>query len=177
MVFYVIVTSMTENTIISTKEGFKIYELAIHLLPNLSLPDAQVEFSKIKSQIEKLEGEFISESAPKLFKLAYEIPKTIKAQKRWYETSYFGWVKFELEAKNLAVFEKFVKELENTLRYIIVKTVKEDTMISKNILTENDVLIEDNVDIISDITEEILPIEENSIESVENVSEKKEEAK
>lgn len=135
---------MTEITTISTKEGFKVYELGIHLLPTLSEADVQVEFSKIKSQIEKLEGEFISESAPRLMTLAYEIPKTIKAQKRWYETAYFGWVKFELEAKNLAVFEKFVKELEDTLRYLIVKTVREDTIVSEDLLA-NDTVAEEVV--------------------------------
>jgi len=133
---------MTENNIQSEKEGFKVYELAIHLLPTLSEADSMVEFSKIKSQIEKLEGSFISESAPTMFKLAYEIPKTIKAQKKWYETSYFGWVKFDLESSKLSTFEKFVKELDSTLRYIIVKTVKEDTMIAKDILATEEIVEE-----------------------------------
>ena len=128
---------MTEN-IESTKEGFKVYELGIHLLPSLSEADVQIEFSKIKSNIEKLEGEIISESIPRMFNLAYEIPKTLKAQKKWYETAYFGWVKFELEASKLAVFEKFVKELEDTLRYLIVKTVRENTLVAKDILPNYD---------------------------------------
>ena len=128
---------MTEN-IESTKEGFKVYELGIHLLPTLSEADVQIEFSKIKSNIEKLEGEIISESIPRMFKLSYEIPKTIKAQKKWYETAFFGWVKFELDASKLAVFEKFVKELEDTLRYLIVKTVRENTLVAKDILPDYD---------------------------------------
>ncbi len=129
---------MTEINIESTKEGFKVYELGIHLLPTLSEADVQVEFSKIKSNIEKLDGEIISESQPKMFNLAYEIPKTLKAQKKWYETAYFGWVKFELDSSKVAVFEKFVKELEHTLRYLIVKTVRENTLVSKDILPNYD---------------------------------------
>lgn len=125
---------MTEIKNESTKEGFKVYELGIHLLPTLSEADVAIEFSKIKSQIEKAQGEFISESAPRLFTLAYEIPKTIKAQKKWYETAYFGWVKFRLDASALASVEKYVKELDSTLRYIFVKTVAEDTMVSKDLL-------------------------------------------
>jgi hypothetical protein len=73
-----------------------------------------------------------------MFGLAYEIPKTIKAQKKWYESAYFGWVKFELEASKLAVFEKFVKELEDTLRYLIVKTVRENTLVAKDLLPNYD---------------------------------------
>lgn len=129
---------MTEINIESTKEGFKVYELGIHILPTLSEADVLVEFSKIKSNIEKLEGEIISESEPRMFKLAYEIPKTIKAQKRWYETAYFGWVKFELDASKLAVFDKFVKELENTLRYLIVKTVRENTLVANDLIANQD---------------------------------------
>jgi ribosomal protein S6 len=147
---------MTEKTTTSTKEGFKIYELGIHLLPTLSEADVQIEFSKIKSTIEKLQGEIISESAPKIFTLAYEIPKTIKAQKRWYETAYFGWVKFELEAKELAVFEKFVKELEHTLRYILVKTVREDTIVSEDLLA-NDIATEDVIAPKAETSAEVIP--------------------
>lgn len=128
---------MTEK-IESTKESFKVYELGIHLLPSLSEADVQIEFSKIKSNIEKLDGEIISESTPRMFNLAYEIPKTLKAQKKWYETAYFGWVKFELDSSKLAVFEKFVKELEDTLRYLIVKTVRENTLVAKDILPNYD---------------------------------------
>ena len=40
---------MTEINKESTKEGFKVYELGIHLLPTLSEADVKVEFSKIKS--------------------------------------------------------------------------------------------------------------------------------
>jgi ribosomal protein S6 len=148
---------MTEIKIESTKEGFKVYELGIHLLPTLSEADVQIEFSKIKSNIEKLEGEIISESQPRMFKLAYEIPKTIKAQKKWYETTYFGWVKFELDASKIAVFEKSVKELENTLRYLIVKTVRENTLVAKDILPNYDDEVNSKE---ADAVETLIPTEE-----------------
>ena len=149
---------MTENIKQSTKEGFKVYELGIHLLPTLSEADVQIEFSKIKSQIEKANGEFISESAPRLFTLAYEIPKTIKAQKKWYETAYFGWVKFELEASALAAIEKYVKELDSTLRYVFVKTVAEDTLVSKDLLAND-----------AEEGEEVLPKAEAALPVTEEV--------
>lgn len=156
---------MTENIKQSTKEGFKVYELGIHLLPTLSEADVQIEFSKIKSHIEKAQGEFISESAPRLFTLAYEIPKTIKAQKKWYETAYFGWVKFELEAKHLSALEKYVKELDSMLRYIFVKTVAEDTMVSKDLLA-NDGDIQDEMPIPKTEDAVTAPIEEAKAETV-----------
>ena len=156
---------MTEIKIESTKEGYKVYELGIHLLPTLSEADVQIEFSKIKSNIEKLDGEIISESQPRMFKLAYEISKTIKAQKKWYETAYFGWVKFELDASKIAVFEKFVKELENTLRYLIVKTVRENTLVAKDILPN----YEDEVNLKEvDAVETLIPADE-AVDDIETV--------
>lgn len=162
---------MTEN-IESTKEGFKVYELGIHLLPSLSEADVQIEFSKIKSNIEKLDGEIISESQPKMFNLAYEIPKTLKAQKKWYETAYFGWVKFELDASKLAVFEKFVKELEDTLRYLIVKTVRENTLVAKDILPnyDDEVLLKE-----VDVADAIVPTEEVVADAVDVIDSNTEE--
>jgi len=161
---------MTENTIESTKEGFKVYELGIHILPTLSEADVLVEFSKIKANIEKLEGEIISESEPRMFKLSYEIPKTIKAQKRWYETAYFGWVKFELDASKLAVFDKFVKELENTLRYLIVKTVRENTLVAKDLIAnQDDEVLKGDLDVIEalPLTEEVEEVEAEPISETE----------
>lgn len=161
---------MTEN-IESTKESFKVYELGIHLLPSLSEADVQIEFSKIKSNIEKLDGEIISESQPKMFNLAYKIPKTLKAQKKWYETAYFGWVKFELDSSKLAVFEKFVKELENTLRYLIVKTVRENTLVAKDILPnyDDEVISKevDNIDAITSVEEVAIDVVEETISDIE----------
>ena len=157
---------MTEINIESTKEGFKVYELGIHLLPTLSESDVQIEFSKIKSNIEKLEGEIISESEPTMFKLSYEISKTIKAQKKWYETAYFGWVKFELDASKISVFEKYVKELENTLRYLIVKTVRENTLVAKEMIpTQDDVFKE------SDVNEVLSTTTTEDVEEVDTTSE------
>ena len=169
---------MTEINKESTKEGFKVYELGIHLLPTLSEADVKVEFSKIKSNIEKLDGEIISESEPNMFKLAYEIPKTIKAHKKWYETAYFGWVKFELDASKLSMFEKFVKELDNTLRYIIVKTVKENTLVSRDLIQSQDEDDKEEVDLeVLDLpTEEVEEVlNDESIveeETIENTEEK-----
>ncbi len=168
---------MTEINKESTKEGFKVYELGIHLLPTLSDADVKVEFSKIKSNIEKLEGEIISESEPNMFKLAYEIPKTIKAQKKWYETAYFGWVKFELDASKLAMFEKFVKELDNTLRYIVVKTVKENTLVSRDLIQTQDEDVKDvaDLDVLVETAEEVVENTDelaSDEETIENIEEK-----
>jgi len=111
----------------------RVYELGFHFLPTIAEADVPVQFSQLKSIIEKQGGEFISEDAPKLIKLAYKMSKTIKAQKMHYENAYFGWVKFTLDADKLDAIEKEVKAFDPILRFIIVKTVKENTMVTSGV--------------------------------------------
>ena len=122
--------SMTKehNRDVEREERLKVYELGFHFVPTLSEDDVTVKFSELKSFVEKLGGEFISEDAPKPMNLAYEISKTVKAVKKWYKNSYFGWVKFALVPEEVEVLEKQVKEFDPILRYLLISTVRENTM-------------------------------------------------
>lgn len=115
------------------ESGARVYELGFHLLPTIAEADVPVQFSQLKSTIEKQGGTFISEGAPKLIKLSYSMSKTIKAEKMHYTNAYFGWVKFTLEPEKLEAVEKDIKAFDPMLRYIIVKTVAENTMVTDGI--------------------------------------------
>jgi ribosomal protein S6 len=125
-------TNEKNETAFEEAEG-RVYELGFHLLPTIAQADVPVRFSELKSIIEKQGGEFISEDSPKLIKLAYKIAKTIKAEKHHYNDSYFGWVKFTLDPEKLETLEKNIKAFEPMLRYIIVKTVAENTMVTDGV--------------------------------------------
>jgi len=118
----------TESQEAEVQEGHRIYELGFHLVPTISEDDAAVQFSHLKSIIEKKAGTFISEDAPKLINLAYELTKTTKAVKQHYKSAYFGWVKFEIEPEAIADLEKELKLFEPLLRYILISTVRESTL-------------------------------------------------
>jgi ribosomal protein S6 len=111
-------------------ESLKVYELGFHFLPTIAEDDVAVQFSHLKSFIEKRGGEFISEDFPKLRDLAYEISKTVKSQKKRYTKAYFGWVKFTLEADKVEEVEKELKAFDPMLRYLLIKTVAENTLSS-----------------------------------------------
>lgn len=117
------------NRDLERDERLKVYELGFHFVPTLSEEDATVKFSELKSFVEKLGGEFISEDAPQPIRLAYEISKTIKAEKKWYQDAYFGWIKFTLAPEDVAVLEKQVKAFDPILRYLLITTVRENTVI------------------------------------------------
>ncbi|MES3005876.1 MAG: 30S ribosomal protein S6 [Patescibacteria group bacterium] len=107
----------------------KVYELGFHFVPTIAEDDVPVQFSHLKSMIEKRGGEFISEDFPKMIPLSYEISKTVKALKKRYNNAYFGWVKFTLAADQIGDLEKEVKAFEPILRYLVISTVKESTLV------------------------------------------------
>ncbi len=131
MCYIVPMTNINETTF--EESAGRVYELGFHLLPTVAESDVPVQFSQLKSTIEKQGGTFISESAPKLIKLSYSMSKTIKAEKMHYTNAYFGWVKFTLDPEKLELVEKDIKAFDPMLRYIIVKTVTESTMITEGV--------------------------------------------
>lgn len=110
------------------QDDIRVYELGFHFVPTLSEDEVAVQFSHLKSLIEKKGGTFISEETPQMTDLAYEISKTVKAQKKRYTTSYFGWVKFDINPEEIPGLEKDVKNFEPVLRYLLITTVRENTL-------------------------------------------------
>lgn len=105
-----------------------VYEVGFHLLPNIEESDILAEFSKIKSLIDENGGSVVSEEIPKMINLAYDLSKIIGTKKHNFNKAYFGWVKFELESANIAAIKSKIENLQSVLRFLIVKTVKENTM-------------------------------------------------
>ncbi len=120
----------TEKDTNERQEGVRVYELGFHFVPTLSEDQVEVQFSHLKSLIEKKGGTFIAEGTPEMIDLAYEISKTVKAEKKRYTEAYFGWVKFELNAEEIPAFEKDVKAFEPILRYLLITTTRENTLVA-----------------------------------------------
>ena len=57
------------------------------------------------------------------------ISKKIKADTKNYLTSYFGWVKFEINPEEIIPLEKEIKAFAPMLRFLLIKTVKENTFL------------------------------------------------
>jgi len=106
----------------------QIYELGFHLLPSVAEEELSKEVAKIHSVISELEGNLISEGAPSMRQLAYEITKKIGTKNAKFSKAYFGWIKFEMNRANAVLLKTKIDNLENILRFIIVKTVRENTI-------------------------------------------------
>ena len=109
----------------------RIYELGYHLVPTLSVEQIPEASGAVRGMIERISKEVISEELPVFIDLAYTVVKTIEHKNKRFDQAYFGWIKFEGSPAGIAELEEGLKKDENVLRYIIVKTIRENTFIAK----------------------------------------------
>lgn len=120
-------TSQENENNLDGKEG-RVYELGFLLDPAISEDKLGEEFSLIKKVIEKNKGSFISEEWPKVKKLEYTIFKASHEGKKVFDTAYFSWIKFETVPLLVDKIYEEIKKNEKVVRFIIIKTVKSDTL-------------------------------------------------
>lgn len=116
------------DDIIENESENRIYEIGFHILPTVTEDKVSIETDTLKALVTKHGGEVISEGAPALVDLAYTIKKRIEGGYERYDRAYFGWIKFEMGAENAIAFKADIEELETVLRYLIIKTVRENTL-------------------------------------------------
>ncbi len=106
----------------------KVYELGYHLLPTLSEGDIAHEVSSLKSQIERRGGVILAEEAPKMIDLSYTMSKENAGKLVKFNTTHFGWVKFEMAPLMAAELKADAGGNSNILRHLLITTVRESTM-------------------------------------------------
>lgn len=116
-----------------TEEKVLVYEVGFVLVPSLSEEKVAEKSSFIRGIIEKVGGEIISEDFPKLMPLAYPMDKMIDSAKQVFKEAYFGWVKFEMPAVAIAGVEKEVSVIQEVLRFLIVKTLRENVLFPEKV--------------------------------------------
>lgn len=122
-----------------TKEGSKVYELGFHIAPIVGEDNIAHEVSLVRNLLDEIKAEVVSEDFPRLCQLAYPLGKVIKGTKRSFKESFFGWVKFEAETENIAVLQAGVEKLENVLRFLIIKTVRDNTLYGPKFATKEQI--------------------------------------
>lgn len=124
----------TEETVKNeVKESHLVYEVGFLLLPTLPEEKMPEIMANIKGIIEKKGGEIISEDAPKMRPLAYEISKMIQTKNSAFDHAYFGWVKFEIESSELSSVKKSIESMDEILRALFIKTIRENTLMSEKV--------------------------------------------
>ena len=112
----------------------RVYEVGYLLLPTISEEEMPVVYGNLKELIVSLGGEIISDEMPKMIPLAYTMSKVIQNLRNKFETAYFGWIKFEMTPEKVLELKKKLDADKNLIRFLILKTVKENTIAAKRFI-------------------------------------------
>ncbi len=121
------------NEIDKASEGkeAKVYELGFLLAPTNKEEDVPALFGNLKELVGNLGGVVIMDEMPKMIPLAYKMAKVVSNVRNKFSTAYFGWVKFTMPSKEVLELKKKLDLDPNFVRFLIVKTVKENTIAAK----------------------------------------------
>jgi ribosomal protein S6 len=109
----------------------RIYELGYLLVPTIAEEDVPAAFGNLKELVASLGGNPVSEEMPKLIPLAYTMSKIVDNVRHKFNTAYFGWIKFNMTTEKVLELKKKLDLDPNLVRFLILKTVKENTIASR----------------------------------------------
>jgi ribosomal protein S6 len=112
----------------------RVYELGYLLVPTISEENMPAAYSNLKDLVVSLGGEIISDDMPKIITLAYVMAKVIQNVRNKFDTAYFGWVKFEMNPEKVLELKKKLDIDPNFIRFLILKTVRENTIAAKRFI-------------------------------------------
>ncbi len=159
---------MTENN--ETTVDSRVYEVSFIFDNKLEESAALEKAEHLKTSIATLGGSFISEEAPYMRELAYEMIRVQNNINVRFNEGYFGWIKFELAPSKVLELEKGLKLDEQVVRHVVVATVKENTVYTKRApVVKAESLINNPDDTVIDTTVEdiVAPVEPAVIASEE----------
>ncbi len=156
---------MTENN--ETIVDSRVYEISFIFDNKIDENTALEKANAIKQSIVTLGGNFISEEVPYMRELAYEMTRVVNNVNVRFNEGYFGWIKFEMDGSKVKELEKGLKLDEQVVRFLVVKTVRENTVFTKRapvikaeslVNNEDDTTIDTTSDdIIPEVAIEALP--------------------
>lgn len=108
--------------------GVQVYELGYHIVSTVAEENLPKEVETLKATVLQDGGSLVSLGEPKLINLAYSMTKSVADAKKKFNTAYFGWIKFETKSELMPMIKKAVDQNPNVLRYLLIKTVRENTL-------------------------------------------------
>jgi ribosomal protein S6 len=143
---------MTEEVTINTvdsngadTDSLRIYEIGYHIISTVKEEDVEGVVQSIRAHIEQVGGTFIAEGAPVAMKLSYAMVAREGDKNVSYDRSYFGWIKFEAPVTITETLDESLKNDPKILRFIVFRTVREETRARMKIPTLRDVRRTDTI--------------------------------
>lgn len=116
-----------------------VYEVGYLFVPTVSEEEVAGLYGNLKELILNSGGEIVSDEMPKMINLAYEMLKVVQNVRSKFNTGYFGWVKFEMDTQKVLELKKKLDLDPLILRFLILKTVKENTIAAKRFVFKDSV--------------------------------------
>jgi len=158
-------TATSEDQATDKEVVSRVYEVGYHLMPTAQEGELEGIVGGIRSVIEKGGGSFIAEGAPVLMKLAYPVIKRESEKHIEYDRGYFGWIKFEAPLEVARTLDETLKHDASILRFIIFRTVREDTRARIKLPTLREVKRTDTIKVSPRRVEEVAaPISEAELD-------------
>ncbi len=123
-----------DNEVENNKNEKRVYELGYIFVPTIPTEEILTLFGDLKELVSSFDGESISDEMPKMIPLAYPMLKVVSNVRNKFDNGYFGWIKFFMDPEKVLELKKKVELDPNILRFLIFKTVKENTIASKRFM-------------------------------------------
>jgi len=148
---------MEKENIKEKDDKLTVYEVSYLLLPSLALEQVPGKAGALKELLTSLGGAIISDENPVLIDLAYQMTKVVGTTRHKASTGYFGWVKFEITSEGIVAVKKTLDANNEILRYLIIKTVRENTLLNGKMKLQKEDKMRRDEDIIDD-SAEVAPV-------------------
>ncbi len=163
-----------------SEKNTRLYELGFILVPTTPEVEVPSKVEALKTLIKGVGGTATTEGAPEYIDLAYTMERSLGSKKYKYSQGYFGFIKFETDPESLESLKKSLDANLDLVRYILLKTNPENTIIFKKPKLEakrdGGVIDEEIIDEVEEVEDlsahEALPDLLPELEIVEEVSEK-----
>jgi ribosomal protein S6 len=105
-----------EDAMLTTK-----YELGYHLVPSLGEDDLALRVTELQKAITAEGGSVISEGQPQSCTLSYQMRKMRGGRWDKYDTTFFGWIRFEAPPSAVKGLKEVLDTDEYMVRYLLIK--------------------------------------------------------
>ncbi len=146
-----------------------IYEVSYLLLPSLAQEQVPAKVASIHDAVEKAGGQVISGENGTLIDLAYPMTKVVQTLRHKCLQGYFGWLKFELTADGIVKVKKSLDGNDDVLRYLIIKTVRENTLVSGKMMLKKEEIMKKEVPVSENLNPEEMATSEEIDRSIDNL--------
>ena len=120
-----------ENKAENMEVDARVYEVGYLLVPTIPGEEVPAVYGNLKELVASLGGQAISDEMPRQISLAYMMVKVLQNIRHKFDTAYFGWMKFSMEPEKVLELKKKLTLDPNIIRFLTLKTVKENTIATK----------------------------------------------